>query len=307
MGNGIHSPPCPLLAATTPEAAFTLAFDAFPLVFIGFIIIAAIAAFFAWQQEKKRREEKQALADRLGLLFHPGVDHSHDDLFERFEMFRRGHSRRAMNTLTGTIQCAGRAFPCKMGDYQYKITSGSGKNRSTTVYNFSYCALEIPFGPVPNLLIRPEGLFDKLSSVFGSKDIEMESAEFNKRFHVQSPDRRFAYDICHPRMMEFLLQNPGPTIDIEGGRICLADGRKRWSVPAYEDALRWADRFFEQWPRHVMRELDPSSAPTVGAPPASAAPVSKQPPKPAPSPFAEPGRNPTHPRPPASDRPSPFV
>ncbi len=254
MAPGIHTPPL------TTLPTLTAASDSFAwVIFLIFFVVAGIGSLYAWTQEKKRRQEKADLAARLGLAFHPGVDHSHDDLFQTFEIFRRGHSRCAMNTMTGRVELGGRSFACRMGDYRYKITTGTGKSRRTTTYRFSYCALDLPFGPVPNMLIRPEGLFDKLTSVFGSRDIEMESAEFNKRFHVQSTDRRFAYDVCHPRMMEFLLQNPGPTVDIERGRCCLADGRKRWSVGAFEDAVRWADGFFAQWPRHLLLELEQQS------------------------------------------------
>ncbi|MEZ5191462.1 MAG: DUF3137 domain-containing protein [Nocardioides sp.] len=36
-------------------------------------------------------------------------------------------------------------------------------------------------------------------------DIELESEDFNRAFTVTCSDRKFASDVLHPRMMEFLL------------------------------------------------------------------------------------------------------
>ena len=58
-------------------------------------------------------------------------------------------------------------------------------------------------------------------------DIDFESDEFSRKFYVQSSDRKFAYDVLHPRMMEFLLQTTPPMIDVEGGALCLSGGRRR--------------------------------------------------------------------------------
>ena len=40
-----------------------------------------------------------------------------------------------------------------------------------------------------------------------NRDIELESEDFNRAFTVSCPDRKFASDVLHPRMMEFLLQH----------------------------------------------------------------------------------------------------
>jgi hypothetical protein len=48
------------------------------------------------------------------------------------------------------------------------------------------------------------------------------------RHCVQSKDRRFAHAVVQPRMIEFLLHNEAPAIDIENGRLCLSDGSSTW-------------------------------------------------------------------------------
>ena len=112
-----------------------------------------------------------------------------------------------------------------MGDFTYKVTTSSGKSTTTTTYRFSYLILHMPWSGVPDLLIRREGMFDKIAGVLGFDDIDFESAQFSRRFHVSSTDKRFAYDVIDPRMMEFLLKGDPPTVDIENTRCCISDGR----------------------------------------------------------------------------------
>lgn len=236
--------------------------DFFPALPVLFFLLAAVGvgvlAYLSYQQEKRRREELGALAQQLGWHYSSRRDHSHDDQYAHFEIFRRGHSRYAYNTLMGEVTTEGRSFPVKMGDFHYKVTSGTGKNRSTRTYNFSYVILHIPLQQFPDLLIRPEGMFDKLAGSFGFDDIDFESAEFSRQFYVTSNDKRFAYDVLHPQMMEFLLETQPPAIDLEQGRCCLSDGSRRWNPAEFREMLDWWQRFFQLWPRHVLRELEPS-------------------------------------------------
>lgn len=227
------------------------------IVAVASLIIAS--AIHAAKQTQARRDALAALASEIGFRFNPDKDTRHDDEYAHFEVFRRGHSRAAYNTLTGAIDPGGdeglAAMPIKMGDFTYKITSSNGKTTTTRTYNFSYLILHLPYGAVPDLLIRAEGVFDKLAGAFGFDDIDFESEEFSRRFHVKSADKKFAYDVCHPRMMEFLMQSDPPTIDIERGRCCLVNGSKRWEPADFKAMLGWAKAFFEQWPEHVVKQL----------------------------------------------------
>lgn len=225
------------------------------LIFVLFAAVIGGLAYLAYLQRKRRREAMAALAQRLGWQFDSGYDSSHDDEYAHFEIFRRGHSRYAYNTLRGAVTIDAESYPAKMGDFTYKVTSGSGKSRSTRTYRFSYAIVHLPFRNVPDLLIRPEGWFDKLAGAFGFDDIDFESAEFSKQFCVKSSDKRFAYDVVHPRMMEFLLQTSPPTIDIEYGRCCLAGGHRQWSPDEFCAQLKWLHAFLDHWPDHVNADL----------------------------------------------------
>jgi hypothetical protein len=77
----------------------------------------------------------------------------------------------------------------------------------------------------PDLTIRRENFLTRVAEVFGYQDIEFESAEFSKAFCVRSPDKKFAYDVCNAKMMEYLLANRDLSVEIENQVLALAFDR----------------------------------------------------------------------------------
>ena len=225
------------------------------LIFVGILVIGLIGAYFAHLAEQKHRAVMQALADELGLHYQPEPDADHDDEYAQFEIFRRGHSRLAMHTLSGTVELFDRPCAIRAGDFRYKVTSSNGKTSSTRTYRFSYLIVHPPW-PSPTLLVRREGMFDKMKAAFGFDDIDFESAEFSKRYYVTSSDKRFAYDVLHPRMIEFLLATDPLTLDLEGGALCVSDGARRWRPEDYRSQLAFVRDFCSHWPRHLLQDLE---------------------------------------------------
>lgn len=226
------------------------------LVIVGVVVFGA-TAYLSHKAEVKRREEMAALAERLGCRFDPSRDRTHDEMYSRIDVFRQGHSRAAYNTIQGKHEIGGRPFPLKMGDFTYKVTSSNGKSTSTSTYNLSYLILHLPV-QAPDLLIRQENMLDKLAGALGFDDIDFESEAFSRRFHVKCRDRKFAYAVVHPPVMEFLMSGGGspPSISISGGCCCITDGTRRWSPGEFESRLEWLGRFFGLWPDYLMAELE---------------------------------------------------
>ena len=160
-------------------------------------------------------------ADELNWQFDADEDYAYDSEFSQFSIFCHGSSRYAYNTLRGGLRFGDEAWPARMGDYHYQTTSHNGKTTTTHHHHFSYLLVELPYPSLPDLRIRREGIFDALAGAFGFDDIDFESAEFSKRFHVKSADKKFAYDVCYPPMMEFLLASEPPAMEIDGGVCCL--------------------------------------------------------------------------------------
>lgn len=231
---------------------------AIPLIII-VVALIAFGMYAAHQAALRRQAELAALASRLGFQFDPEKDPDHDERYSYFSSFARGHSRYAYNTLRGHVEVEGERWQVQMGDYHYKVTRQNGKHTTTQTYRFSYAIIETPHLGAPALFVRREGLFDKLGGFLGFDDIDFESAEFSDRFHVKSADKRFAYGVIHPRMMEFLLDGPSPTIDFQRAQCCLTTGSKVWTVAEFAATLEWTQRFFALWPKHLASVLDGSS------------------------------------------------
>jgi hypothetical protein len=225
------------------------------LLVILFIAVIGVAVWLGWKAEQERKRKLGELAQRLGFRFHPDADSDHDERFAQFEIFRRGHSRVALNTMTGSLEVLGRQCQACCGDFRYRVTRSSGKTTSTSTYRFSYLIVHLPW-QTPPLVVRPEGVFDKIAGAFGFDDIDFESVEFSRRFYVKSADKRFAYDVLHPRMMEFLMAERPPMVDIEGGAVCLSDGQRRWEPADYECMIAFLRRFLDQWPVHLRQDLE---------------------------------------------------
>lgn len=246
----------------------TLAFEPLLLCLVVPVILAVgiAIAVAAHRAAQKRREELAALAERLGLRYSPESDRNFESRYPHFECFRRGHSRRAFNLIGGPLP--GRetqGFSCVLGDYEFRETHGSGKNRRTVTYRFGFVIVETPWRGLPDLILRREGVLDRVAGLMGFADLNFESAEFSRRFHVKSGDRRFAYDLIDPRMMEYLLGSEPPSIDLGDPGFCLWYGQSTRLDPAgLESLLRWALAFLDRWPRVLVSRLDEGRRSTAG-------------------------------------------
>src|SRR5690606_33615252 len=113
------------------------------LIFIVFAALGIVLLVCAYRQQQKRREQLSRFAAELGWQFDPSADSSIEDHYPQFGIFSRGHSRYAYNTMRGETTINGIRWPVVMGDYRYRQTSGSGKNRRTHTYYFSYLVLDM--------------------------------------------------------------------------------------------------------------------------------------------------------------------
>lgn len=69
-------------------------------------------------------------------------------------------------------------------------------------------------------------MLSKIAQAFGYEDVDFESAEFSRAFCVRAKDKKFAYDVCHAQMMEYLLANRDLSIEIENRALALAFGTR---------------------------------------------------------------------------------
>jgi hypothetical protein len=187
------------------------------LVFIGIIVLVVVGIIFSQIAARKRRSAMLDVATRLGLNFDPDTNRDLPRRFGFMDKLREGSNRYAFNVLSG----AHAGHDLILFDYHYQ--TGSGKN--TQHHFLSFFVLRLPTF-FPELTIQREGFFSKIAQAVGFEDIDFESHEFSRKFCVRSQDKKFAYDVCNARMIEYLLANPDLGIEIERDSLAIAFDRR---------------------------------------------------------------------------------
>jgi hypothetical protein len=170
-------------------------------IFAAFLALAVLVVVLSYLAAKRRRETMQAFAVARGWRYEP----DQPLLVDRFSgpPFGLGFGRQAYNVLYGTHD--GRDLVSF--DYTYKTRSSDGKTTTTHTHTFSVLALRMGVA-MPPLSVDPESFLDRFVGRITGNDIDLESEDFNRAFTVSCPDRKFASDVLHPQMMEYLLQHP---------------------------------------------------------------------------------------------------
>jgi len=220
--------------------------------FIAVVIALVLGAIvYGCLASEKRRKELSAWAVSKGLTFSSAKDSGMANYFTEFKCLHQGHSRYAYNIMRGDW----RGQPVLLFDYHY--ATGSGKNRSDHYFSAAIATAPYPLQP---LMIRPEGLFDKITEFFGWDDIDFESAEFSRKFYVASPDRKWAYDVIHQRMMDYLLASERYTVQFDLCSI-IAARSKQFGPREFEAAAEFIHGILQRMPEYVVRRQKGLSEP----------------------------------------------
>lgn len=212
------------------------------------LAVAGAIALFQHRQRQRRRDALALLALERGWRYELRDDAVAARMRPYFPVLDRGFGRRCTNVITATAD----ADPVLMFDYEYKERRGSGRNRRTATYRWAFAATPLPEW-LPTLRIDSENALTKLASMAGFRDIEVESDDFNRRFRVQAQDRTHAFDVLHPRMIEFLLQQPHDNWETCGGWLAVVR-RGHWSPEDYGTTMVAVRRFQELVPDYVWRK-----------------------------------------------------
>jgi hypothetical protein len=210
------------------------------------LIIAAGggAVWLYFYMQKLRRQKLAEVAQQLGLTYYPGRTQGLHNRYGVFELFQRGDSHHSYDLISGYRD----GIEVMIFDFSY--TTGSGKNRTT--HRRTVCVFELPTERhLPCVVIRPEGFFDKVASAIGFNDIDFESVEFSRKFFVKGKDRRFAYDLVHPRMMEYLLAVGSIYVEVANTAM-LVHCDTRLSPDRWTGLFQKTEGFFRQIPERLL-------------------------------------------------------
>lgn len=209
-------------------------------VVIAVIVLTHLAA-------KKRREMFAQFAHANGWTW-ISEDNSFADRWTG-EPFGQGDHRRAQNVIQGLRD--GRPIVAFDYSYQTHTTDGRGQ-RSTTTHHYGMCATSMPTR-VPRLQVIRENMATRIGRALGIDDIDFESEDFNRKFRVSCPDRKFASDVLHPRQLALLLHKGFADWRMEGSDLlCWA---KVDHTPAQVlESLRLLDEILDGIPSFVWRD-----------------------------------------------------
>jgi len=189
--------------------------------FIIVVICVVIAMVFGIRAGKKRRSDLGMLAERLGMHFHPERNYQMAKQFAFLDKLDQGSNRYAYNVIEGEYEDR----RVQVFDYHYETHSTDSKgHRQTHHHHFSFFILQLE-KPFPELTIAKEGFFSKIAQAVGFDDIDFESHEFSRRFAVRSKDKKFAYDFCNARMIDYLLGVENIEIEVDASSLSLAFNR----------------------------------------------------------------------------------
>jgi len=214
-----------------------------PMETLLFILLAAVAIGVAIYFSRLRRKKLTAWAASRGLTFVAAHDRSFDDRFP-FRCLKQGHSRSAYNVMTGRIS------ERDILAFDYRYVTGHGKNRSTHTFSAVILVSSIPLKP---LRIRAENVFDRVAEFFGADDIDFESSEFSRAFHVKGSDKKWAFDVLHQRTIEFLLSKPRFSIEMSDREMIVWRGGT-FSPERFDEALGVGSGVLDRLPGYVVRD-----------------------------------------------------
>lgn len=174
--------------------------------------------------------------------------------------WQRGYGGYAFNILTFQVQDR----PLHLFDYHEAkdgFVCGQGRWWAFIMEfgqrDYTIATLELP-RKLPALFICPEGSGDKVERFFGATDIDMESIEISEAYRIWSGDRRFAYDVFHPRMMELLSEHPGVAMRISCALLSLRFPRLV-RVEEFREITAMLERVYEFLPSFVLSEVGPKT------------------------------------------------
>jgi len=229
-----------------------------------------------------RQAQMAALAASLGLQFSPDdpldVEHRHAGFGW---LFGQG-SRRIYNVVHGDMDgCDVMAFDCRLslptaalaedtgsaiwdavpanddsspeaGAWGWLLFRRSRPDHTVPVVELSAVVVDgdVFFRP---MFIRPEGPAHRLAKAVGQDDITFESDEFNRQFYVEAKDKKFAYDVITPRVMQLLVANRKWNVDLFGRSIVVYNGRSL-GTDEMKEAVEFAQQFLALMPDYLRQQ-----------------------------------------------------
>ncbi|MCB9938629.1 MAG: hypothetical protein H6823_10335 [Planctomycetaceae bacterium] len=217
------------------------------VLIVAFCILGSglVIGLIVWavQAEKKRVAGMRDFADGLGLEFFESGQNELLTRLGRFQLFNSGRGRVMRNLILGKTEIASIAI------FDYRYTTGSGKNQST--HNQTVVSMESDSLDIPDFTMRPENVFDRVGSALGFQDIDFDDhPEFSKSFVLKGPDEAAIREFFDSTILDFFAAKKGICFEATKGMFIYyraakpqsADGLRNYLEEGYSTYQAFVER-----------------------------------------------------------------
>lgn len=184
---------------------------------VAFAAVGGAAVLLGRRQERRRSAALEQAALRLGMNFLVQDEAFATSGFTgRLPLFQRGYGRGISNVARGSNESV----------FEFRYTVGSGKNSST--YQQTVAVFDLSPRELPAFELKPEGLTDKLGSLFGGQDINFEEdPEFSRRFRLRGPSEDAIRERFHTGLRQQLVAGGSWSVEGDGPWLAVYRRSKR--------------------------------------------------------------------------------
>ncbi len=233
------------------------------LIFAGAVALVIVLAVAAYKHKRARQDALAAFAGGNGYQFYP------DGLSSGYSMF----GNRLMEADSEFVARFNSFFPFHLGNFDHIENLVTKQEGESSIYAFDYYYIEKEtdakgtvrrdrhcYGVVavrlglllPHVRLSPENILLRVGKAFGMRELTLESEEFNRKYFVVASDPRAAYDVLHPRAIEYLLRHPAR--DWQFGEMFIVVIGGSLSAPEISRAVEEIRGFIDLIPGYVRED-----------------------------------------------------
>jgi hypothetical protein len=197
----------------------------------GIIAVAIIFWIVSRFNGGKRGKAIKKLAESMNYTFSAKGNETLSSQLYNFNLFSKGHSQKISNVITGTRN------NIRITILDYKFTTGGGKSSHT--YEQSVIFFESDKLHLPEFILRPESLFDKIGQVFSNKDIDFKMYPlFSKKFLLRGNDEESIRSLFTDSVLRVYEQHQHLSTEANGSRLIIYQISKRVSPDRIESFIQ---------------------------------------------------------------------
>jgi hypothetical protein len=229
------------------------------LEFLPFLVFAVITALMvaggllSHLSDKRRHDALAGLADTLGLSFAAEDDSDLVDELAGVPLFSQGRSRQIRNRIQADTD------EVSMSVFDYRYTTGSGKNSST--HQQTVACFDSPHWNLPQFEVKPQHLFHGIGKVFGYQDIDFAShAGFSRAFLLRGANEQAIRRLFTGSLLAFLEARPNVSVEGRGYHLIVYRSATRVQPEQLREFMAEAFAVFRQF-RDAAREAASATGP----------------------------------------------